>query len=80
MYTLMWELAQDRQRTLLAEAVGMRLANEVARSRAGGEHTAGRVAAWRKKVGRRLIAVGSHLAGAAAPLDYGQPAVGESAR
>lgn len=80
MYTLMWELARDRQQTLLAQAAAMRLANEAARSRAGREHPAGRVAALRARAGRRLIALGSHLAGAAAPLDYGQPAVGQRAR
>jgi hypothetical protein len=80
MYTLMWELARDRQRTLLAEAAAMRLANEVARSRAGGAHTTRRPAALRERVGRRLIALGSHLAGAAAPLDYRRPAVGGRAR
>lgn len=80
MSILMQELARDRQRRLLAEAAAGRLAAEAARlRRASGEVGRGR-AAWRVSAGRRLIALGSRLAGAGGPVGYRPPAAGQGAR
>jgi hypothetical protein len=75
MYTLMWELAQDRQRTLLREAAAERLA----RAASGGRRRA-RFESARRAAGGWLIALGSRVAGSAAAGGYGRPVAGQGAR
>jgi hypothetical protein len=75
MYALMCQLVEDRQRALLEEAAKVRLVRAAA-----GDGGRARRGALRRVTGRRLIALGSRLAGVAVPAGYRQPAAGEGAR
>jgi len=80
MYLMIEELARDRQRTLLGEAVAARLAAEVRRSRGVKGGVAVRPAAVRRSAGRRLIAAGAWMAGVAVTVRYREPVGGQGAR
>lgn len=80
MYTLIEELARDRQRALLKEAAAWRLARATAGEGGTMRPVWARRGALRRTAGRWLIAAGARVAGAAVTVGYQHPAAGRGAR